>query len=443
MYSNLTTDKNITKSLLIFSLPMILGNILQQFYNIVDTWVVGKYVGSEALASVGASYTLMTFLNSVFIGLCMGSGALFAYYFGSKNYHKMKNCMDTAFVFIGGISIVLTIFVKAALPFILWFLRIPNELQSMTSEYLSVICLGIIFVFLYNYFAYLMRSIGNSVIPLIFLAAASVLNIILDLWFVIGLGWGLKGTAIATVIAQAVSSISLGIYTYWTKSEFRFSVKEFFKQDKPIKEILQFSTITCAQQSVMNFGILMVQGLVNSFGTNVMAAFAAAVKIDTIAYMPAQEFGNAYSMFVSQNFGAKKKERVRKGTRSAFVTSAGFCIFISALVFVLSEQLMKIFINEKEIGIIHIGVDYLRIEGAFYVGIGILFLLYGYFRGINRPGISLLLTVLSLGTRVVLAYSLASITSIGVYGIWWSIPIGWAIADVVGIYIMKKKGRRK
>ena len=422
---------------------MILGNILQQFYNIVDTWVVGKYVGSEALASVGASYTLMTFLNSVFIGLCMGSGALFAYYFGSKNYHKMKNCMDTAFVFIGGISIVLTIFVKAALPFILWFLRIPNELQSMTSEYLSVICLGIIFVFLYNYFAYLMRSIGNSVIPLIFLAAASVLNIILDLWFVIGLGWGLKGTAIATVIAQAVSSISLGIYTYWTKSEFRFSVKEFFKQDKPIKEILQFSTITCAQQSVMNFGILMVQGLVNSFGTNVMAAFAAAVKIDTIAYMPAQEFGNAYSMFVSQNFGAKKKERVRKGTRSAFVTSAGFCIFISALVFVLSEQLMKIFINEKEIGIIHIGVDYLRIEGAFYVGIGILFLLYGYFRGINRPGISLLLTVLSLGTRVVLAYSLASITSIGVYGIWWSIPIGWAIADVVGIYIMKKKGRRK
>lgn len=139
MKFNLTTDTNITKSLLLFSLPMILGNILQQFYNIVDTWVVGKYVGKEALASVGASYTLMTFLNSVFIGLCMGSGALFAFYYGSRNHSKMKKCMDTALVFIGGISVVLMIFMRAGLSFILWFLRIPEELQGMTEEYLKVI----------------------------------------------------------------------------------------------------------------------------------------------------------------------------------------------------------------------------------------------------------------------------------------------------------------
>lgn len=438
MQSNLTTEKNITKSLLIFSLPMILGNILQQFYNIVDTWVVGKYIGREALASVGAAYTLMTFLNSVFIGLCMGSGALFAYYFGSRNYNKMKSCMDTALVFIGGISIALMIFLKAALPFVLWFLRIPTELQSMTGEYLEVICLGIIFVFFYNYFAYLLRAIGNSITPLIFLAVASILNIILDLWFVIVLGLGLKGTAIATVIAQAVSSVGLGLYTYLTRKELRFSLRRFCKKEKPMKEILQFSTITCAQQSVMNFGILLVQGLVNSFGTTVMAAFAAAVKIDTIAYMPAQEFGNAYSMFISQNFGAKKNDRVRKGTKSAFVTSAGFCLFISALVFLFSKQLMEIFVNGSEIDIINIGMDYLRIEGACYIGIGILFLLYGYFRGINRPGISLLLTVISLGTRVLLAYGLASASSIGIYGIWWSIPIGWVLADITGMCIMKK-----
>lgn len=437
MQSNLTTEKNITKSLLIFSLPMILGNILQQFYNIVDTWVVGKYIGREALASVGAAYTLMTFLNSVFIGLCMGSGALFAYYFGSRNYNKMKSCMDTALVFIGGISIALMIFLKAALPFVLWFLRIPTELQSMTGEYLEVICLGIIFVFLYNYFAYLLRAIGNSITPLIFLAVASILNIILDLWFVIVLGLGLKGTAIATVIAQAVCSVGLGLYTYLTRKELRFSLRRFCKKEKPMKEILQFSTITCAQQSVMNFGILLVQGLVNSFGTTVMAAFAAAVKIDTIAYMPAQEFGNAYSMFISQNFGAKKNDRVRKGTKSAFVTSAGFCLFISALVFLFSKQLMEIFVNGSEIDIINIGMDYLRIEGACYIGIGILFLLYGYFRGINRPGISLLLTVISLGTRVLLAYGLASASSIGIYGIWWSIPIGWVLADITGMCIMK------
>lgn len=438
MQSNLTTDKNITKSLLLFSLPMILGNLLQQFYNIVDTWVVGKYIGRAALASVGAAYTLMTFLNSIFIGLCMGSGALFAYYYGSKNYSKMKNCMDTAFVFIGGISVALMILVRVALPFILWFLRIPDELKSMTSEYLEVICLGIIFVFLYNYFAYLLRSIGNSITPLFFLTIASVINIVLDLWFVIGLGWGLKGTAIATVIAQTVSSIGLGVYAYWTRSELRFSITEFCKKEKPIKEIFQFSTITCAQQSVMNFGILMVQGLVNSFGTTVMAAFAAAVKIDTIAYMPAQEFGNAYSMFISQNFGAKKSERVKKGTRSAFVTSAGCCIMISLIVFLLSEQLMKIFVNGAETDIINIGIGYLQIEGACYIGIGILFLLYGYFRGINRPEVSFLLTIISLGTRVFLAYVLAFVPGIRIYGIWWAIPIGWVLADAVGIYKLKR-----
>lgn len=438
MKINLTTDTNITKSLLLFSLPMILRNILQQFYNIVDTWVVGKYVGKEALASVGASYTLMTFLNSVFIGLCMGSGALFAFYYGSRNHSKMKKCMDTALVFIGGISVVLMIFMRAGLSFILWFLRIPEELRGMTEEYLKVICFGIIFVFLYNYFAYLLRSIGNSVIPLVFLAVASVVNVVLDLWFVIGLGWGLKGTAIATVIAQGASGVGLGIYTYSTRKELRFSLHHFLIKEKPIKEILQFSTITCTQQSVMNFGILLVQGLVNSFGTTVMAAFAAAVKIDTIAYMPAQEFGNAYSMFISQNFGAKKKRRVEKGTKSAFLTSAGFCLLVSAVIFLWAEQFMKIFVNGKEREIIHIGIDYLHIEGACYIGIGILFLLYGYFRGMNRPAVSLLLTVISLGTRVLLAYTLAPVETIGVYGIWWSIPIGWVLADMAGIYMMKK-----
>jgi Na+-driven multidrug efflux pump len=188
----------------------------------------------------------------------------------------------------------------------------------------------------------------------------------------------------------------------------------------------------------MNLGILMVQGLVNSFGTTVMAAFAAAVKIDTLAYMPAQEFGNAYSLFISQNYGAKKQTRIQRGTRIAMAVSVAFCLIISALIWLLANQLMLLFVAPENTAIIAVGVHYLRIEGSFYFGIGILFLLYGYYRGIQKAGMSLLLTVISLGTRVLLSYMLAPNTPLGVTAIWWSIPIGWILADTVGLTRINK-----
>jgi len=431
------TEGNITKAMLLFAGPMILGNLMQQCYNIADTLVVGKYVGPDALAAVGSAYTLMTFLNSILIGLCMGSGALFSYYFGKGDRNKLKLCAQNSFVLIGVAALALSVAVQCLLHPILYVLRTPAELYSMMQSYVVIIFLGIPFIFLYNYFAFLLRALGNSVTPLCFLGAASILNIGLDVYFVLGLGKGLEGAAAATVIAQAVSGTGLGFYVWCREPFFRFSFKEFWRQEKPLKEIAQYSTMTCVQQSVMNFGILMVQSLVNSFGPAVMAAFAAAVKIDTFAYMPAQEFGNAYSIFISQNYGAGKKERLHEGTRRAFIVSAAFCGAVSVLVFGLARYLMMIFVEAEEAEIIGIGMGYLRVEGAFYIGIGILFLLYGYFRGINRPGISLVLTAISLGTRVLLAYLLAAVPGIGVLGIWWAIPIGWALADVTGIMLIK------
>ena len=191
----------------------------------------------------------------------------------------------------------------------------------------------------------------------------------------------------------------------------------------------------------MNFGILMIQGLVNSFGTTIMASFAAAVKIDTIAYMPAQEFGNAYSLFISQNYGAKKAERIRKGTRISILASAAFCLLISIFIFFFAENLMGIFIDTSETAIVAQGARYLRIEGAMYVGIGVLFLWYGYFRGIRKPHISLILTIISLGTRVELSYGLAPHTPLGVMAIWCSIPIGWFLADAAGLLFFHRYGQ--
>lgn len=394
MYYDLTKGK-ISRCLVLFALPIIAGNLMQQFYNIADTLIVGRVIGKNALAAVGSAYTLMTFLTSVFLGLSMGAGALFSIYKGKEEKENLKAAVGHAFVLIMAVTIVVNIAVYVFMDPILLFLRVPKEVLADMKAYLLVVYAGLIAISLFNFFACLLRALGNSTVPLVFLVVSSVLNIGLDLLFVIVFSWEIRGAAAATVIAQCVSGV----------------------------------------------GILMVQGLVNSFGATVMAAFAAAVKIDTFAYLPVQDFGNAYSTFVAQNYGAGNEKRIRQGTREAFGISIIFSIVISVLVCLLAAPLMGIFVSAKETAVIACGMRYLRIEGAFYLGIGCLFLLYGYYRAIDQAQMSLILTIISLGTRVVLAYILSAY--IGETGIWMSIPIGWGLADVTGIWYMKKAVRQK
>ena len=437
MQKNLT-EGSVTKTILLFSLPMIAGNLLQQLYNIADTLIVGRFLGSGALAAVGASYTLMTFLTSIFLGLCMGSGAVFSIRYGEKDQEQLEKSIGASFLLIGITAVIVNLAVFLFIDPIMGLLQVPQEIYGMMRDYLWVIFLGILATFLYNFFASVLRAVGNSVVPLVFLAACAILNIVLDLWFVLGFQWGVKGAAIATVISQYVSGIGITIYTYWKMPQFRVKAKYLHPEFSLVKEIAQFSFLTSLQQSVMNLGILMVQGLVNSFGTVIMAAFAAAVKIDSFAYMPVQDFGNAFSTFVAQNFGAKKEARIREGIKKAVLMAMAFCIVISIGVFVFAKPLMLIFVQPEETAILAAGVEYLRIEGAFYCGIGCLFLLYGFYRAVKLPGMSVVLTVISLGTRVVLAYVLSSIEAIGVTGIWWSVPIGWALADLAGFWYYRR-----
>lgn len=429
------TEESIFKNLMLFALPMMAGNFLQQIYNIADTIIVGRFVSSDALAAVGAAYTLMTFLTSLIIGLCMGSGALFSKSFGADKMEDMKQDILLSFAFIGAVTIIIYMLIFPGTDYILQMLTIPDEIYHMMRSYVRIIFIGIGFTFLYNFFAYLLRSIGDSVVPLIFLAISSIINIGLDLYFVISLKRGVSGTAMATVISQAFAGLGIALYAMHRNGEL-FKIKEKLSW-KRIGIIIKNDLFTALQQSVMNLGILMIQGLVNSFGTTIMAAFTVAVKIDTLAYMPAQEFGNAYSLFISQNFGAKKKERIHEGTKIAVIVSAAFCVIVSALVWLFTRQFMEIFVDSNETAIILEGVRYLRIEGSFYFGIGILFLLYGYYRGIQCAEMSFVLTVISLGTRVMLSYLLAPHTPLGVYAVWWSIPIGWILADIVGAIYYK------
>ena len=397
------TKGPVVKSMLLFAIPMILGDLLQQCYNIADTLIVGQFLGKTALAAVGSSFTLMTFITSIILGLCMGSGALFSIRFGQRDEKGLKQDLCASFFFIAFISILLNIIAYICLDALKLFLRVPHEVWGDMRCYLLYIFMGIIAIFLYNFFAAYLRSIGNSVIPLVFLAVSSILNIILDLYFVLVLKMGVGGAALATVLSQYVSGIGIMLYTLLKYKEVSVIFKLNYLQKERIHQIISFSLLTCVQQSVMNLGILMVQGLVNSFGTVVMAAFAAAVKIDAFAYMPVQDFGNAFSTFIAQNYGAKEKERIQKGLKEAVRISSLFCIVISILVYIFAKPLMMIFVDAKETSIILEGVRYLRIEGAFYIGIGCLFLLYGLYRALGRPGMSVVLTVFSLGTRVALA----------------------------------------
>jgi putative MATE family efflux protein len=438
------TSGKITSSMLRFAVPMIVGDLLQQLYNIVDTLIVGQFVGKNALAAVGSSYTLMTFLTSIMMGMCMGSGTVFSINFGKNDTERLKKSIYTSFLLILTCTAALNLAVFLLIDPIMYFLRIPSEVYTLTRSYLWIIFWGIGATFFYNFYASLLRSIGNSVTPLVFLGISAILNIGLDLLLVLTFQWGVAGAAIATVISQIVSGVGIMIYTLIFYPEFHIHKNENFSEPGLLKEITHFSFMTCIQQSIMNFGILMVQGLINSFGVIVMAAFAAAVKIDSFAYMPLQDFGNAFSIFIAQNYGAKQSKRIKQGIRSAFIITVLFSISVSAIVCIFAKPLLLVFVQPQETNILSIGTQYLWIEGACYFGIGFLFLFYGLYRALRKPGMSVILTIISLGTRVTLAYLLSAIPQIGIIGIWVSVPIGWFLADLVGtFYYYKLKSRQQ
>lgn len=434
------TKGNIGSTLILFSLPMIAGNILQQMYNVADTVIVGHTIGEEALSAVGSSYSLMVFLTSIIIGLTMGSGAVFAQFFGGGNITDLKKGMVNSFVLMSVISVVINVISLLLVDNLIIWLNIPTEVSEYAKIYMTVVLYGIIPIFITNYFSALLRSVGNSVVPLIFVGLSAVTNIILDLVFIIKFDMGVGGAAWATVISQILSALGTGIYFFARFKNLLPSKSEIVYSPELLKYIISNSVLTSVQQSIMNLGILMIQGLVNSFGLVVSAAFAIVVKIDAIAYFPAQDFGNAFSIFVSQNFGGKKYDRIKTGFRQALLISSVFCVLASVFVNVFAKELMGLFIDTSAHGaVVKTGIRYLRIEGAFYVGIGVLFLLYGIYRGLAKPGMSVVLTVISLGTRVVLANILSGFSSIGVIGIWMAIPIGWVLADLVGLIYYKRK----
>ena len=434
--NNTLTQGNVQKGIVKFSLPLLMGAMVQQLYNVADSIIVGRFLGADALAAVGSSFTIMVFLTSIMLGLCMGASVYLAQLYGAGDEKKFQNTAVTSLVFIGLVSLIINALVLIFTDGILHLLNIPAQVFVETKEYIRIIFYGFMGVFVYNYFTSLLRSTGNSLVPFIILAISAALNVLLDILFITTFQMGVAGAAWATIIAQGISALGCGMYCYRKMPQIFKNIKKVKIEKDIVKTIGSLSILSSIQQSIMNLGILMIQGLINTFGVGVMAAFTVGVKIEAFAYMPLQEYGNGFSTFVSQNLGADNHKRIKEGVAVSIKLITFFGLFISVLVMVFAPQLMKIFVKGEEVEIIAIGTQYLRITGAFYVLIGFLFSFYGFFRGLVKVQVSILLTVISLGLRVLLAYSFAPL--FGVVGIWWAIPIGWLLADLVGLWFLRK-----
>ena len=433
------TTGNVARHIFNFTLPMLLGNVFQQLYNIVDSIIVGKVLGKEALASVGASFPIIFTLIALLIGIGSGFSIVISQFYGAKDIDRVKRSIDTMYIFLfvaGFLISILGIYFSEDL---FRLLQLPEELLPQATAYLNIYMAGMILFFGFNGTSSVLRGLGDSKTPLYFLILSSILNIILDLLFVMVFKWGIAGAAWATVIAQGVAFITALLYLNSTHKIMKFSFAKLrFDKDLFLKS-LKIGLPSGLQHTFVAVGMMALLGIVNTFGTDVIAAYTAAGRIDSLAMLPAMNFSQAVSAFVGQNLGANKIERVKQGFKATFIMSNVFCLAMTALIVIFGGDLMRMFTTDAQV--IEIGQNYLIIVSSFYLVFSSMFTIHGVLRGAGDTLIPMFITLFSLWiVRIPAAYLLSD--KIGSDGIWWSIPMGWVIGMSFS-YIYYRTGRWK
>ena len=437
------TKGNETKGIILFALPMLLGNVFQQFYTMVDSWVVGRYVGTAALAAVGTSFPLIFLMLALVMGVTMGTSVLVAQYYGAKDFKKVREAVDSGYVFIFWMGIGITLVGLATTVPLLRLLGVPPEIMPEAAAYLRIIFAGSLTSFGYNAVSAILRGLGDSKTPLYFLIIATLLNVALDLVFVAVFHWGVAGAAWATIISQAVSFLgALAILD--SRNEFiRLDLRSIRFDREVFRLSLRIGLPTGVQQTLVAAGMMALTRVVNGFGAATMAGFAAASRLDSFAAMPAMNLGQAMSTFVGQNIGAGKPERVRRGHLSAVAVGAGISVATSLLVMLAGRELVSIFSTDAEV--IEAGGRYLFIVGAFYLLFSTMFINNGVMRGAGDALIPMISTILALWVvRIPLAILFSGPLGMGADGIWWAIPAGWLVGAVFStLYYQSGKWKDK
>lgn len=432
-----------TRQLIGFALPMLLGNIFQQFYNMVDSFVVGRFLGTTALAAVGVSFPIIFFMLALIMGVAMGSTVLISQYFGAKDTESLRKVISTSYIFLFIAGVIMTVIGVFSTTFILRALAVPETIMPEASAYLRIIFAGMLATFGYNGVAAMLRGLGDSKTPLYLLIASTLINIVLDLVFVVVFHWGVAGAAWATIIAQGVSFIGALIVLDTRNPYVRLDGRNL-KWDKAIfAQILRIGLPTGLQQTLVSLGMMVLTRIVNGFGPLAMAAYTAAARIDSIASMPAMNLSQAVTTFTGQNMGAGKTERVRRGHLSAIAVSIAISLAMTLCVALFGRQLMGIFTVDE--GVIAIGAEYLLIVGSFYAIFGIMFINNGVMRGAGDVFIPMISTLLALWVvRVPAALVFTRVFGMGTNGIWWSIPAGWMVGFIfTSLYYRSGKWKTK
>lgn len=426
------TIGNPSKILFYFALPMVLGNILQQFYNIIDSMIVGNFVGADALAAVGASYPITFVLITVANGCGIGCGVVISQFYGAKLMNKIKTSIFTSIIFISISSFLIMILGVIFSDNILSLMNTPNNIFKDSSNYMKIYFMSVVFLFLYNIINSSFNALGNSKTPLKFLLFSSFLNILLDLLFVVKFNTGVSGAALATLIAQGLSAV-LSLFSLlkslkYIKCDIKIKIFDF----SILKSISKIAIPSILQQSIVSIGNLLVQSLVNTYGSIVIAGYAAAVKIDSITILPMSNMSNAVSTFTGQNIGAHKEDRIRCGYKAALIMIGVFCAVIAGILFLFGKNLIGLFVNSAENpGVIAVGTEYMSVVSIFYFFMGLMVITNGILRGSGDMKIFLASTLTNLSTRVIFAYVLAFL--IGVSAIWYAVPLGWIFASTVSV----------
>jgi len=418
-----------------FAIPMLIGNVFQQLYNIVDSIVVGRYIGKTALAAVGASFPLIFMLISFVVGVAMGTTIIISQYFGAKDMKMVKRSIDTMYIFLFFASIVITILGVTLSGPIFRLINLPEDVMPQAIAYFNVYLVGMIFFFGFNGISAVLRGLGDSKTPLYFLVIATVMNVALDLLFVAVFEWGVTGAAWATVISQAGAFFTSIIYLNRTHEVVKLnSLKLVFDKAIFVKSI-KIGLPTGLQQTFVSIGMLAITRIVNGFGTDAIAAYSAAGRLDSLAGMPAMNFGAALSTFVGQNLGANKPDRVKQGLKTTFLMSGALALFTSVVVILFRKQLMQLFTTD--ISVIDIGANYLVIVSSFYICFSTMFVVGGVMRGAGDTIVPMFITLFALWAIRIPAAAIMS-QYFGVDGIWWSIPVAWFIGMTLSYFYYLK-----
>ena len=421
-----------------FAIPMLLGNVFQQMYNIVDSIVVGKYIGKGALAAVGTSGPIIFLLVSFIIGITMGFSIVVSQFFGARQTENVKKAINTLYVFMFVTSLVVSVGGIMLSGFIFRIIDLDPAIVPDAMVFLNIFLAGLVFLFLYNGTGAILRGLGDSKTPLYFLIGSVVLNIILDLIFVAVFHWGVAGVAVATVISEAFAFMAQVIYLNRYHHIVKFSFRDLtFDHDIFMKSI-RIGLPTGFQQTFVAAGMVALYWIVNQFGVDANAAYSAAGRIDTFVSMPAMSFAMALSTFVGQNMGANRPDRVKAGLRATLIMTSLISVAISLVIVIFGRYLMFMFTSDETV--IGIGTRYLRIIGTFYILFSVMFVINGLLRGAGDTLIPMFISLFSLWIiRIPVAWVLSKNPAIGMTGIWWSIPIGW-LSGVILYYAYYRLG---